>query len=284
MYVPSATGPARLSPPQRALWPPAGSCASATSVSTVEPSPASDVEPHRGRLRERVGDREAVVGAVAVGRDDRRRERERRRRGRGGQHAERREHRAGARSRRVAGLDAVGEWRARRDRRPVRALAVPRPGDVGTGAARARRPAHRARRARSRSSQCHRARARGTRSGRALRCRSCRARRRRAWRRRSWECPSPAPRLRSRRAAGVDGLPGQSVALASRCPLTTRSDTRLPAAKRLLPPETIVACPSGSTCATSSRHAIRLASASRAASVSGASEPFPITAMPTLPV
>ena len=64
--------------------------------------------------------------------------------------------------------------------------------------------------------------------------------------------------------------PGQSVESASRWPLTTRNDTLLPAAKRLLPPETIVACPSGSTCATSSRHAIRLVSASRAASVSGA--------------
>ena len=58
----------------------------------------------------------------------------------------------------------------------------------------------------------------------------------------------------------------------------------MPAAKRSLPPEIMVACPSGSTCATSSRHAIEIDESVAAASVSGASEPLPITAMPTLPV
>ena len=213
------------------------------------------------------------------------RERERRRRGDRGQDAERGEHRAGARAGRVARLDAVRERRPGRDdacRRSAapfqfQATSAPLPLVLATGAPCASStvtvqpapPRTRARNAIGTSAPVSFVPspggvARGVHDlGRAGRLRG--------------GCDPVERRVDER-------CPGSRWHCASRCPLTTRSDTLLPAAKRSLPPEIIVACPSGSTCATSSRHAIRLTSASRAASVSGASEPFPITAMPTLPV
>ncbi len=83
--------------------------------------------------------------------------------------------------------------------------------------------------------------------------------------RRSWASRSPAPRLRCRRAPRRSGCPGNRSAFASRWPLTTRKRHALARGEAIAAARDHASrCPSGSTCATSSRHAMRLTRASRA--------------------
>ena len=211
---------------------PPGAARSATSVVDGRPVGGEHVERDGRRRRERVVDRERVVGAVAVGRDHRGRERERRRRRRRRAVApERCEQRPRARAGGVARLDAVRELASRaraacrRSASPfqLQATSSPLPLLLATGAPCASSTVTRPARA------AEHARAEGDRHERAAR------RRRRApggvaARRRSWAFRWPAPRRRSRRAPDRSARPGSRSRVASRWPLTTRKLTLLPAA------------------------------------------------------
>ena len=79
-------------------------------------------------------------------------------------------------------------------------------------------------------------------------------------------------------------VPGHAVGPVSRCPAIAGSVTTRPALNSGLPAEVSTTCESGSTCATSSRHASRRTSAFTIAGGGETDWKFPISETPTVPL